>query len=157
MSRRPQQDQDPGWTLGLGRCSQRGGAGGRGHAAVVEPVLTQTPPQAADGPFHLAGSFPGEGGLQLGPLGAHLLVLGLDVILAVLALELGTGDSDTCEAALAKTPERRGGRAHQVDDLRAGVPVPLGGLAGAEVLGLPHEEDLLWVVHRQAYLRKKDG
>lgn len=69
--------------------SQWGGAGGRGHAPIVEAVLTQSLPQAATAAaLHLVGRFPGKRRLQLSPLGAHLLVLGLDVILAVLALVL---------------------------------------------------------------------
>lgn len=66
--------------------SQWAGAGGWGHAAVVEAVLTQTISQAAA--LHLVGSFPRERWLQLCPLRAHLLILGLNVILAVLALIL---------------------------------------------------------------------
>lgn len=69
-------------------CSQGGGAGRRGHAAVVESLLTQTLPQAAAATFHLIGSLSRKGRLQLCPLGAHLLILGLDVVLAVLALKL---------------------------------------------------------------------
>lgn len=77
--------------------SQRGSAGRRGHAPVVEAVLTQTLPQAAAvaAALYLVGCFPGERRLQLSPLGAHLLVLGLDVILAVLALVLQTHNALT--------------------------------------------------------------
>lgn len=77
--------------------SQRGGAGRRGHAPVVEAILTQTLPQAAAvaAALHLVGRFAGERRLQLGPLGAHLLVLGLDVILAVLALVLQADNTHT--------------------------------------------------------------
>lgn len=67
--------------------SQWGGAGWWRHAAVVESIVTQTLSQAAAA-FHLIGSFSRKGGLQLCPLWAHLLILGLDVILAVLALKL---------------------------------------------------------------------
>lgn len=41
---------------------------------------------------------------------------------------------------------------HQVDDLRAGLAVLLGRLAGAEVLGIAHQQHLLRVIHRQAHL-----
>lgn len=70
--------------------SQRRSAGSWGHAAIVEPVLTQSLSQAASLPLHLVGGFPRKGRLQLSPLGAHLLILGLDVILAELAVVLQT-------------------------------------------------------------------
>lgn len=68
--------------------SQRGRAGGRRDAAVVEAVLTDALPEADA--LHLVGRLSGERRLQLGPLGAHFLVLGFDVILAVLAFVLDT-------------------------------------------------------------------
>lgn len=53
----------------------------------MESILTQALSQAAAA-LHLIGSFTRKRGLQLRPLRAHLLVLGLDVILAKLALKL---------------------------------------------------------------------
>lgn len=54
----------------------------------MESILAQALSQAAAAAFHLIGNFTRKRGLQLCPLGAHLLILGLDVVLAVLALKL---------------------------------------------------------------------
>ena len=54
----------------------------------MEARLTQSLLQAGASTFDLPLNLAGEAGLQLGPLGTHLLVLGLDVVLAVLALVL---------------------------------------------------------------------
>ena len=68
--------------------SQRGDTGGGGHAPVVEAPLAQPLLQAA-GPLYLTRNLPRIRGLQLGTLGAHLLVRGCDVVLAELAVVLG--------------------------------------------------------------------
>lgn len=69
---------------------QGGGAGRRRHPPVVKPVLTQTLPQTRPLPLQPGGGFSREGGLQLGSLGAHLLVLSFDVVLTELTLVLRT-------------------------------------------------------------------
>lgn len=71
----------------------------------MEAVLTQTLPQAGEvaGALRLVGCLPGERRLQLGPLGAHLLVLGLDVVLAVLALVLQADNTHTSGDGEIKT------------------------------------------------------
>ena len=75
-----------------GAYSQRGGTRGGGHAPVVEARVTQALLQAGSAPapptLRFARNFPREAGLQLRPLGAQLLILGLHVVLAVLALVL---------------------------------------------------------------------
>lgn len=123
----------------------------------MEAVLTQTLSQTAA--LHLVGGFSRKRRLQLGPLRAHLLILGFNVILAVLALILyqTTAQEQADGEMLQKTSNadlfvKGMPWTHQVDDLRAGVSVLLHGLARAKVLGFAHQQHLLWVVHCQAHL-----
>lgn len=66
--------------------SQWGGTGRWRHATIVESIMTQTLSKATS--LQLVRNLSRKRWLQLRPLWAHLLILGLNVVLAVLALIL---------------------------------------------------------------------